>query len=305
MTVLPWRAVAALLFNATIFGTVWWPFRHIDALGLHSLYATSLAYLLVLIGLLLWRWSALPAFVRHPGLWLLALAAGLTNAAFNWGVVVGDVIRVVLLFYLMPVWAALLGRWLLGEVITAGTAIRIAIALTGAALVLHEPGTGLPVPHGLGDWLGLAGGFWFAMTNILLKRHVATQTEARMMAMFLGGALIPGALALALTNASLIAAPAWPPTWWLATLGLGVLMVVANLCLQYGAGRLPANITAVIMISEVLFAALSAVWLGAGQMTGQIIAGGLLILVASLAAAHAASLEQRRSRRAAVSPRSA
>jgi hypothetical protein len=51
-------------------------------------------------------------------LWVLVLAAGTTNATFNWAVTIGDVVRVVLLFYLMPLWAVLLARLLLKERLT-------------------------------------------------------------------------------------------------------------------------------------------------------------------------------------------
>ena len=39
----------------------------------------------------------------------------MTNVGFNWAVTMGDVVRVVLLFYLMPLWAVLLAWPLLGE----------------------------------------------------------------------------------------------------------------------------------------------------------------------------------------------
>lgn len=277
------------MFNAGIFGTIWWPFRELAERGLHSLYATAFSYSLVVLGLLVWQRSAVGEFAKSRQLWLLAIAAGLTNAAFNWGVVVGDVIRVVLLFYLMPVWAALLGRWLLNEQLTAGAAARIAMALAGAMLVLWQPGAGMPVPQDLGDALGLFGGFWFAMTNVLLRRSAHATTGSRMMAMFLGGSLIPGTLALGLTATALIPPPAWPPAWLMGTVILGGIMIVANMCLLYGASRLPASVTAIIMLSEVLFAAVSAVLLGAGVLSVQIVGGGLLILMAALAAARAAS----------------
>ena len=45
-----------------------------------------------------------------PSLWLIMAAAGTTNTFFNWGVSTGDVVRVVLLFYLSPIWASLLER---------------------------------------------------------------------------------------------------------------------------------------------------------------------------------------------------
>ena len=94
-------------------------FRQLQAAGLHPLWATALIYLLaVLVSSALWRPAQLGQLLRAPALWVLVLASGTTNAAFNWGVTIGDVVRVVLLFYLMPLWAVLLARLLLGERLT-------------------------------------------------------------------------------------------------------------------------------------------------------------------------------------------
>jgi EamA domain-containing membrane protein RarD len=60
---------------------------------------------------------------------VLVLASGTTNACFNWGVTIGDVVRVVLLFYLMPLWAVLLARLLLGERMTSAALRRVRVAL--------------------------------------------------------------------------------------------------------------------------------------------------------------------------------
>ena len=68
-------------------------------------------------------------------------------------------------------------------------------------------------------------------------------------------------------------------------LALSLVFLAGNLALQYGAARLPANATAVIMITEVLFAAGSAVLLGAGVLTPTLLLGGGLIVLASLLAA--------------------
>ena len=109
-SVLP--AVAALMLNAVVWGVSWWPFRHLQAHGLHPLWATAAIYMVsVTCVLVLWP-HAWRSFSAHPMLWLLTLASGLTNVGFNWAVTVGDVVRVVLLFYLMPAWAVLLA-WLL------------------------------------------------------------------------------------------------------------------------------------------------------------------------------------------------
>ena len=68
-------------------------------------------------------------------------------------------------------------------------------------------------------------------------------------------------------------------------LGLAMVFLLSNLALQYGSARLPANATAVVMVSEVLFAAVSAVALGAGLVSWPLALGGVLILSASLLAA--------------------
>ena len=49
---------------------------------------------------------------------------------------IGDVVRVVLLFYLMPLWTVLLARVVLGERLTRAAALRVALGAAGAAIVL-------------------------------------------------------------------------------------------------------------------------------------------------------------------------
>ena len=63
---------------------------------------------------------------------------------------------------------------------------------------------------------------------------------------------------------------------------LGALFLLSNLALQYGAARLSANATAVVMVTEVLFASVSAVLLGAGQLSLSLLLGGALIVSAAL-----------------------
>jgi len=55
--------------------------------------------------------------------------------------------------------------------------------------------------------------------------------------------------------------------------------------LQYGAARLPARTTAVVMLCEVVFASVSAIALGAGVLTERVAMGGVLIFTAALLSA--------------------
>ena len=74
--------------------------------------------------------------------------------------------------------------------------------------------------------------------------------------------------------------PRWLP--WVAALVAAFLCV--NLALQYGAARLPAQTTSLIMLSEVAFASASAVVLGAASPTAATWVGGALIMLAALLA---------------------
>ena len=279
-------ALLALLFNATIWGLSWWPLRYLSERGLHGLWATAIVFLIGSTGIaLLWR-TALPRIASDRKLWVLALAAGLTNACFNWGMTAGEVLRVVLLFYLMPVWTMLLARWLLAEHITFGAAIRALIAIVGAAVVLWEPGAGLPWPTSLGDWLGVAGGAAFAWLNVQLRGMGETPAAARALAMSIGSALVPAAVGIALVAAGMISPPPVNEFAWLpGSIVLAVILLVANAALQFGAPRLPTRVTAIVMLTEVPVAALSSVLIAGETLRPQVLAGGALIVMASLAAA--------------------
>ena len=267
----------ALVLNALVWGVSWWPFRALETRGLHPLWATAFIYLFALVCLLAFRPQAWRGFAKHPTLWWLVLAAGLTNVGFNWAVTVGDVVRVVLLFYLMPAWP------LLGEKPTAGSLLRLVLALAGVVIVLKTPTSPWPVPESLADWLALMGGFSFALTNILLRRLNQTPNESRMLAMFGGGAVMATLAALlGLGLGRVSGVPALNVGWVGLVLLVSVAFLAGNLALQYGAARLRASATSLIMLSEVVFASVSAVLLGAGELTGRTLAGGGLILLASL-----------------------
>lgn len=281
-----WPALA-LMLNAFTWGVSWWPFRQLEAAGLHPLWATVVIYALAVAAITLWRPVAWRQLFTTPVLWVLVLASGTTNAAFNWAVTLGDVVRVVLLFYLMPLWAVLLARVLLGERFTLAAVLRVLLALAGATVVLWPAdGAGWPLPRSLPDWLGIVGGFSFALNNVMLRREAQRPEAARSLAMFFGGVAVAGLLALALSAGGTVAAPPAPAFGWVAgAAAMGLAFLAGNLALQYGAARLPANVTAVVMITEVLFASVSAVLLGAGTLTVPLAVGGALIVTATLLAA--------------------
>lgn len=274
-----------LLFNAFVWGLSWWPLRQLQAMGLHAVWATMLFFLMGVLVIGVARREAWSGVWRTPTLWVLALATGATNAAFNWGVATGEVVRVVLLFYLMPLWAVGLAWWLLGERITPMAAVRVLLALGGALLVLRPEDGGWPRFNGLPDWLGLAGGLGFAVTNVMLRRASERTSAERALAMFSGGVCLPALAGLVLAGQGLI--PGWPAfDWgWLLLAGaMGLAFFAANLAMQYGASQIPVHLTSVVMLTEIVFASGSAVWFGGETLRPVVLLGGGLILLAALMA---------------------
>jgi drug/metabolite transporter (DMT)-like permease len=311
MTTRPALAVLALALNALVWGLSWWPMRQLDADGLHPLWATACVFTLATVVVTLISPTGWLHFKQHPQLWWLMAASGLTNVGFNWAVTTGDVVRVVLLFYLMPTWSLLLAWWLLGERPTRGALARLGLALLGVVLVLKTPESPWPLPQDLPDVLALLAGFCFALTNIWLLRLQSAPESSRMVAMFGGGAVMAIACAVLATltrvipavptfelpadgfavsavltwlgDASVVQAAA---TWAPYVLGLSAAFLVSNFTLQYGAARLSAHATAMVMMSEVVFASVSSVALGASTLTWRVGLGGGMIVLAALLASH-------------------
>lgn len=300
MTTRPLLAVLALALNALVWGLSWWPLHQLHAHGLHPLWATAAVFALATLVLCFISPQGWRHFKEHPQLWWLMAASGLTNIGFNWAVTTGDVVRVVLLFYLMPTWALLLAWWMLGERPTRGALMRLSLALLGVVLVLKTPESPWPLPQDLPDVLALLAGFTFALTNIWLLRLQHTPESSRMMAMFGGGALMATVCAAVATFAGVIPAVEVVSlngfddstlqalaTWAPYVVGLSFAFLVSNFTLQYGAARLSAHTTAMVMMSEVVFASVSSVALGASTLSWRIGLGGGMIVLAALLASQA------------------
>ena len=162
--------LGALLYAASFWGFVWYPVRMLEELGMSGLWQTLVAYSAALLVLSLVRGFSLTTLAGHGqhAAWL-TLSSGWTNVAFLLAVIDGEVVRVLILFYLSPLWAVLLSRWLLAEPIRPHTGLMLGLGLAGAAVMLWQPNA-LDSPANTADWLALSAGFAFALTNVMTRR---------------------------------------------------------------------------------------------------------------------------------------
>lgn len=281
----PVLPIISLLITATLWGVVWYPLRIAEELGMQGLWTTLLAYTgSLVIGLAFFR-THLGDFRQQPlSLFVIAAANGWLNVAFILAVIDGNVVRVILLFYLSPVWSTLLGWLILKEQISGWSVATLVVAMTGAMTMLWDPALGFPWPQDYTDWLAITSGMAFSVSNVAVRKlqevSVATKTVAAWI-----GVTVVAVLWITISNAQL---PTVELQVWGWTLFIGtVLIVVMTLCVQYGVTHMPVYQSAVILLFELVAAALSAQWLSDEVTTVKEWVGGGMIMLAGYLSARA------------------
>ena len=146
------------------------------------------------------------------------LAAGWTNIAFVEAVLGGNILRVLLLFYLSPLWAVILGWLILRERPSRVAIVSLFIAMGGALIMLWDGRMGFPWPSSLPDWYALSSGFAFAFSNVITRKARHLSLSAKVLSVW-GGVVVLGVVIIL---SSRIAMPAISLQTFLAAAGLGV-----------------------------------------------------------------------------------
>jgi drug/metabolite transporter (DMT)-like permease len=213
--------------------------------------------------------------------WLvaIALAAAGCNLGYVLAMLHGEVMRVLLLFYLAPLWTVLLARLMLDERLSAIGAAIVSLSLAGAGVMLWRPDLGAPWPRAGGEWIGLLAGFLFALSNVLIRRASHHSIELKATAVFVGVVVV--GLAVAATEGRPNWAGATPTAW--ATVGMiGIVLLGVNLVVQYGLTQIAASRAVVILLFELVVAAAASWWLAGEAMGEREWLGGGLVVLASL-----------------------
>lgn len=275
--------VFSLLLTASMWGMVWYPLRLLEAAGLHGLWSSLVSYgtLLVLFAWLFVR-DRRALVANFPALLMLGLGAGWCNVAFILAVLDGNVVRVLLLFYLTPFWAVVLGWLMLDERLDRQSLLVFALAVIGALVMLYNEEIGVPWPRDSADWLAVSAGFAFALSNVYVRRLQGVHVWLKSAVSWAGVALV-AILWIALGGVGVPAAGAGA---WLGAVALGLGgFLVMTLTVQYGVTRMPVHRSAVILLFELVVGAVSALLLTDETVLLREWTGGTLIVLAAWLAA--------------------
>jgi drug/metabolite transporter (DMT)-like permease len=203
---------------------------------------------------------------------------GAAFALYSIGFLYGKVALVVLLWFFSPVWSVLIAKYVLRRHVPKLRLIAIAVGLAGLFIMLGGDGA-VPIPGSLGEWMAFVGGFIWALatSGMRLKSQVPPAPAA-----FL--------FALGATVTSFIFAPFLEPVPTVALSDLspltvnvlltGVLWWGASIAaLMWATVRLDPARVGILLMTEVIFGAVTAaVFAGESLSPSEMIGGALVIL---------------------------
>lgn len=277
----------SIFFSASLWGLFWIPLRYFDDTGVTALWAVAainLAACLIAIPVALW----LGAFKAEQFKWLIIMGLGMgaANIFYFAGIILSDVVRVIFLFYLLPIWATLFSRVLFGVAIGGARMVALVFAAIGIWLLL---GAGSwPVPQNIGDVFGILAGMFWALGLTLMRGRsemdaFAVSASALFFAFFMA---IPFAILMHQFVPDV--QPAAPDMKtismvFIPILAFGALVLWPTMVGQlWGAKYVAATTAALLTMSEILVATVSTALLDSSDLSLISWVGAGLIMIAVL-----------------------
>ncbi len=277
-----------LVFIAAAFwGLYWWPLRAIEAIGITRQWSVVAVYLIPLLALLpLTIVKRKTIYQNRHALLFIGAAAGAGLSCYATAFLYTTVVRTVLLFYMMPVWATLMAIVFLKEPNSMRRWLAMLTGFCGLALMLFtgsESGAETRVPFNIGDFIALLSGIFWGMGTVLMRRSPTIEAMTIVPAQYLFAFLISVFFLLTLSPA--ITPP--PADAWLKAMpyliGFYVCVILPTLyiCARSSQVISPGRV-GILMMSEVLVAGISAPLLAGESLSVTEIIAALLIILAGV-----------------------
>ena len=281
-TSLEFKAKLACLYAGAVWGLFWIPLRALEEAGINGLWITVVYFLIptiCLIPVVILRWQ----HVKEGGvsLQLTTMLSGGALLLYSTSIVYTDVVRAILLFYLTPIWATILARIFLGDLITPSRVIAMVLAILGM-LTIFGLGARFPIPQNIGDWLGIGSGFLWAVAMVRIRMS-ESHSAIELTAGFFQWSLIFSAGAAFLLAPSQIpkieqVLPALP----LLLIFMALLVLPGTYASLWGPKYLSPGIVGLLFMTEIIVGAISVALLAGEPFGIRELMGVLLIAGASM-----------------------
>jgi drug/metabolite transporter (DMT)-like permease len=278
-------AVFGLLFGALCWGIIWFPYRLMAEAGVSGVASSFYTYSIAMIVAAIYFAKYWRGIFKLPlSIIWLSVVAGWTNLSYVLAVIDGEVMRVMLLFYLSPLWTLILAHYWLKERTNMRGLIIIAMSLLGAFIMLHDfsgQSGAWPLPKNTAEWLGLSSGLGFSLTNVITRQSTHLSIRAKSFAVWVGVVAV-ALVFMPFAKESLPAPGFFSLTNWLVMFVIAMLLMAATLLVQYGVTQITATRASVLFLFELVVAAIASYYLAHEIMTINEWIGGSLIVIAAI-----------------------
>ena len=271
--------VISLLLGALLWGLTWWPLKFFSEAGLTGNLIGMTAYALVGLFAVPMIWRQRHAWLAERGLFfLIGFFFATANICFTTALMQGEVVRVMLLFYLLPAWGALGGVLFLGEKLSKRRCIAIVLSLTGVFVIMGGL-SAFNQPFSTADLMALVAGFCLSATGVVNKKAVDIPMMSRSLIPFVFCPVI----ALVANYFSPMPTPVVTASvaLWLVVFAF-VWLLCATLFTTYGVMHIEVIRASVLQVTELFVAIISAILIGGEVLEIKEYIGGALIIVATL-----------------------
>lgn len=271
--------VLVLLGASVLWGLSWLPLKGINEMGIDGVGLIFGSYGILALALSPLLIKQFSIWVEHKKVMILiALFGGGANLAFTYALINGEVIRVMVLFYLLPVWGVAGGRIFLKEDIDRWRYLGVFLAISGAFFILGGFEV-LNAPPSWIDLIALASGLFFAMNNILFRASQSVPVGAKLGMMFVGCFSLAGVLLIG--GVEQFPQDVNGNTWLILVVYALFWLLVANIGSQWSVTHMEAGRSSIIIILELITAVISATLIAGEIMSPLEYMGGALIVTAA------------------------
>jgi len=277
-------AVFGLLFGAICWGVIWYPYRIMQEAGVSGVVSSLYTYLIALtIAALVFHKHWRGVFKQPKSIVWLALVAGWTNLSYVLAIIDGEVMRVMLLFYLSPLWTLILAHFWLKERTNWQGVVIIVLSLIGAFTMFWQVDA-LPLPNNNAEWLALSSGMGFALTNVITRHSTHLSIPAKSISVWVG-VVVMSLLFMGIQNQTMVNLDLMDASKWLIMVMIALLLMSATFLVQFGITHVPVTKASVLFMFELVVAAVASYYLTDETLSLREWLGGGLIIIAALFAA--------------------
>ena len=281
-TSLEFKAKLACLYAGAVWGLFWIPLRALEEAGINGLWITVVYFLIptiCLIPVVILRWQ----HVKEGGvsLQITTMLSGGALLLYSTSIVYTDVVRAILLFYLTPIWATILARIFLGDLITPSRVIAMVLAILGM-LTIFGLGARFPIPQNIGDWLGIGSGFLWAVAMVRIRMSESHSAIELTAGFFQWSLIFSSGAAFLLATSQMPDIEQILPALPLLLIFMALLVLPGTYASLWGPKYLSPGIVGLLLMTEIIVGAISVALLAGEPFGIRELIGVLLIAGASM-----------------------